>query len=212
MSEIFARFTALPGYGIAALIVLLLYTVQAQIRFGSRARSGRPGPADRMSSVALSVAAAVPVVGFVLAMKVNSASVGAYLPSWFRSAVTPGLPFTAWAGVVLAASGVALRLWAVLQLRDRYTRTLLIQDEHTVERGGPYRWVRHPGYLGSLLCLNGFALASGNWMVAVASMVATFAAYAYRIKVEDQMLSAAFGQPYDEYRRRVPAIIPRRHE
>lgn len=209
MSEILARFAALPGYGIAALIVLLLYAVQAEIRFGSRARSSRPGPADRKSTLAISASAAIPVVGFVLAMKVNSASVGAYLPSWFRSAVMPGLPLTAWAGVVLAASGVALRLWAVLQLRDRYTRTLLIQEEHSVERGGPYRWVRHPGYLGSLLCLNGVALASGNWMVLVASMLATCAAYAYRIRVEDEMLSAAFGQTYDEYRRRVPAVIPR---
>ena len=209
VSEILARFTALPAYGIAALIVLLLYAVQAEIRFGSNARSSRPGPSDRKSTLAVSGSAAVPVVGFVLAMKVKSPSVAAYLPSWFRGAVMPGLPFTAWVGVVLAASGVALRLWAVLQLRDRYTRTLLIQDQHSVERGGPYRWVRHPGYLGSLLCLNGVALASGNWVTLVASMIATFAAYAYRIRVEDGMLSAAFGPAYDEYRRRVRALIPR---
>jgi len=121
----------------------------------------------------------------------------------------PGLPFTAWIGVLLAASGVALRLWAVLQLRERYTRTLLIHDEHSVERGGPYRWVRHPGYLGSMLCLNGVALAAGNWVTLVASVIVTSAAYVYRIKVEDEMLSTAFGPSYDEYRRRVPALIPR---
>ncbi|HEX7192030.1 MAG TPA: isoprenylcysteine carboxylmethyltransferase family protein [Thermoanaerobaculia bacterium] len=208
MSEILARFTALPGYGIAALIVLLLYAAQAEIRFGSRARSSRPGPADRKSTLAVSASSAVPILGFVLAMKVHSPSVAAFLPSWFRAAVMPWMPLTAWVGVVLAASGVALRMWAVLQLRHRYTRTLLIQDQHSVERGGPYRWVRHPGYLGSLLCLNGVAVASGNWMVFVASMIATSAAYAYRIKVEDEMLSAAFGPSYDEYRRRVPALIP----
>lgn len=208
MSEILARFTSLPGYGIAALIVLLLYAVQAEIRFGKKARSGRSGPADRKSTRAVSVSAAVPVVGFVLAMKANTPSFTAFLPSWFRGAAMPWMPFTAWVGVVLAASGVALRMWAVLQLRDRYTRTLLIQDQHSVERGGPYRWVRHPGYLGSMLCLNGVALASGNWIVLVASLIATSAAYAYRIKVEDEMLSAAFGPSYDEYRRRVPALIP----
>jgi protein-S-isoprenylcysteine O-methyltransferase len=142
-------------------------------------------------------------------MKVNSGWVAAFVPSWFRGAVMPGLPFTAWIGVVLAASGVALRLWAVLQLRDRYTRTLLIQDQQSVERGGPYRWVRHPGYLGSLLCLNGVALASGNWVTLVASIIATSAAYAHRIRVEDEMLVAAFGPSYDEYRRRVPALMPR---
>lgn len=209
MSEMLARFTSLPAYGIAALIVLLLYAVQAEIRFGSKARTGRPGPADRKSTVAVSVAAGVPVLGFVLAMKVSAAWVVANVPSWFRGAAMPGLPLTAWIGVVVAATGVALRLWAVLQLRDRYTRTLLIQDEHSMERGGPYRWVRHPGYLGSLLCLNGVALASGNWTTLVASLIATSTAYAYRIKVEDEMLSDAFGRSYDEYRRRVPALIPR---
>jgi protein-S-isoprenylcysteine O-methyltransferase len=209
MSEMLARFTTLPPYGIAALIVLLLYAVQTKIRFGAKARSGRPGAADRKSTLAVSVAAAIPVLGFVLAMKVNAAWVVAYVPSWFRGAVMPGLPATAWIGVAVAACGVALRLWAVLQLRDRYTRTLLIQDEHSVERGGPYRWVRHPGYLGSLLCLNGVALASGNWVTLIASVIATSAAYAYRIRVEDEMLSAAFGPSYDEYRRRVHALIPR---
>lgn len=208
MSEILARFTSLPSYGIAALIVLLLYAVQAQIRFGKRARSGRPGPADRKSTRAVSVSAAVPVAGFVLAMKASTPSIAAFLPSWFRGAAMPWMPFTAWVGVVLAASGVAFRMWAVLQLRDRYTRTLLIQDQHSVERRGPYRWVRHPGYLGSILCLNGVAMASGNWIVLAASLIATSAAYAYRIKVEDEMLSAAFGPSYDEYRRRVPALIP----
>jgi protein-S-isoprenylcysteine O-methyltransferase len=67
----------------------------------------------------------------------------------------PGLPAVAWTGVLLGALGLGLRFWAVLTLRDRYTRTLLVQDDHAIERGGPYRWIRHPGYLGSLLCLNG---------------------------------------------------------
>ena len=208
MSEFFAPFAALPAYGIAALVVFLLYAIQAEIRFGSKARSSRPGPADRKSTYALSVAAAVPILGFALAMKANTPSFAAILPAWFRGALMPGLPYTAWVGVVLAASGFALRMWAVLQLRERYTRTLLIQDQHSVERGGPYRWVRHPGYLGSLLCLNGVALASGNWITTIVSIVTTSAAYAYRIKAEDEMLSAALGPSYDEYRRRVPAIIP----
>jgi protein-S-isoprenylcysteine O-methyltransferase Ste14 len=209
MSEFVSRFMALPAYGIAALIVLLLYVVQAEIRFGTRARSSRPGPADRRSTLFLSACGLVPVFGFALAMKVNLTTIGALLPVWFRKAILPGLPFMAWLGVLLASGGVALRLWAVLQLRERYTRTLLIQDEHSIERAGPYRWIRHPGYLGSLLCLNGVALASGNWVTSVASVVVTSAAYAYRIKVEDEMLVARFGERYDEYCREVPALIPR---
>jgi protein-S-isoprenylcysteine O-methyltransferase len=210
MSDLIARFTALPGYGIAASVVLLLYVIQSEIRFGRQARTTRAGAADRKSTLALSVAAAVPVLGFVLAMKASSPTTAAMLPRWFRSAELPGLPWSKWLGVLLGACGVALRLWAVLTLRERYTRTLLVQHEHAIERGGPYRWVRHPGYLGSLLALDGIALASGNWVALLASLVVTFAAYGYRIRVEDEMLVAAFGDSYAELRRDVGALVPSR--
>lgn len=208
MSEMISRFTALPAYGIGAVIVLLLYAIQSEIRFGSRARTIRAGASDRKSTLAVSLATAVPLLGFVLAMKANSSSMSSVVPDWFRHAALPGLPALAWVGVVLGVCGLALRLWAVLRLRERYTRTLLVQDQHSIERGGPYRWVRHPGYLGSLLCLNGIALASGNLVTLLASIVATSAGYAYRIKVEDEMLVAALGPSYAEYRRQVRALVP----
>jgi protein-S-isoprenylcysteine O-methyltransferase Ste14 len=207
MSDFFAPFIALPGYGIGALLALILYAIQSEVRFGKRARAMRAGPSDRWSTQAVSLAAAVPVLGFALAMKARS-STWSFLPHWFRNARLPAMPAIAWFGVLLAFSGIALRLWAVLTLRDRYTRTLLIQDEQKIERRGPYRWVRHPGYLGSLLCLNGVALASGNAVTLVASLVVTLAAYSYRIKVEDQMLVAAFGDSYDQYRRETHALLP----
>jgi protein-S-isoprenylcysteine O-methyltransferase Ste14 len=208
ISELAAPFVALPGYGLAALVVLLLYGVQSEIRFGKRARAMRAGGTDRKSTLAVTVCAAVSVLGFALGIKANSSIPPTYLPLWFRAAVLPGLPAIAWLGVALGACGLALRLWAVLQLRERYSKTLFVRDEHAVERGGPYRWLRHPGYLGSLLTLNGVALASGNWVTLLASLVATIAGYRYRIAVEDEMLVAALGEPYATYRREVPALIP----
>jgi protein-S-isoprenylcysteine O-methyltransferase Ste14 len=211
MSELFSRFTALPGYGIGALVVLLLYALQSEIRFGSPARRIRASRSDRKSTLFISVSGAVPVVGFVLAMKAGSPVVSTLLPQWFRHAVMPGLPGVAWLGVALGICGLALRLWAVLTLRDRYTRTLLVHNEHSLERGGPYHWVRHPGYLGSLLCLNGIALASGNSIILLASLAATWGAYGYRIRVEDAMLVAALGPSYGEYRQQVRALLPSFH-
>jgi len=208
MPDLIAKFAALPGYGIAALIVLLLYAVQSEIRFGKRARSRRAGAADRGSTVVLSVAASVPALGLVLALKKDSPGWASLLPAWFPSATIPGLPAIAWAGVACGGCGLALRLWAVLTLRERYSKTLLIQEGHSIEHGGPYRWVRHPGYLGSLLTLNGIALASGSWPVLFASLIATLAAYIYRIRVEDRMLITALGSPYVDYQRRVRALFP----
>ena len=191
-----AGIRALPAYGIAALTVLMLYTLQAELRFDARARSGAAGASDRGSTVALSLSSLVPVFGFVLAMKGR------------LDVSLPGMPAAAWCGVILGALGLLLRLWAVLTLRERYTRTLLLQDEHRIERGGPYRFVRHPGYLGSLLTLNGVAMASGSVAALLASLAATLAAYAYRIRVEDAMLVAAFGAAYEQYRLRTRALLP----
>ena len=209
MPEYLEGFASLPPHGLAALLVLLLYVLQSEIRFGARARSHVATASDRGSTIALSAGALVPVLGFALAMKAGRIS---WIPQWFAAAVLPAMPLVAWIGVVAAAAGLALRLWAVLTLRERYTRTLLTHDGHALERRGPYRWVRHPGYLGSLLCLNGIALASGNWMVLAGSLLATFAAYRYRIRMEDLMLLRTFGDAYAAYKREVGAIFPMRPE
>jgi hypothetical protein len=44
MSELISPFKLLPGYGMGGLIILLLYAVHSEIRFGSRARTLRTGP------------------------------------------------------------------------------------------------------------------------------------------------------------------------
>jgi len=206
MFDLFRPFTALPAYGMAALMVLLLYGVQSEVRFGRKARTISPGSADRGSTLAVSLSSAIPVLGFVLAMKARSSPERALLPSWLGA--IPGMPVIAWMGVGIGALGLLVRLWSVLTLRDRYTRMLRTGTDQALERGGPYRFVRHPGYLGSLLSLNGIAVASGDLLTAIASIAATSAAYAYRIHVEDAMLIARFGNLYQSYRREVRALIP----
>jgi protein-S-isoprenylcysteine O-methyltransferase Ste14 len=206
MSSVLRPFAALPGYGVGALLVLLLYAVQSEIRFGPKARTMSTGPADRGSTLAVSLSAVVPVLGFVLAMKRRESEAHALLPSWFG--IMPGMPAIAWVGVVLGTLGLLVRLWSVLILRNRYTRTLLTQAGQILERRGPYRFVRHPGYLGSLLCLNGIAMASGDLLTLIASLAATTAAYAYRIRVEDEMLIAQFGASYRTYCGEVGALMP----
>ena len=199
-----------PPHLAAAVAVLILYVVQAELRFGKTARASKPGAADRGSTWVLSYAVLIPILGLVFAIEFttspNMHGLAFFGPS--SPAAMPGMPAVAWLGVAAGALGLALRLWAVLTLRERFTRTLLVHDEHALERRGPYRLVRHPGYLGSLLTLNGIALATGNAVVFVASLAIIGAAYVYRIRAEDAMLIAAFGAPYEEYRREVKAVIP----
>src|SRR6266404_9996030 len=177
IEDFIAGFRSLPAHGMAAVGVLLLYAVQSEVRFGAKARTMWAGPADRWSTIAVSLASCVPVLGLIVAMRGDQSTLLRALPHWLRDPGTlPGMPLIAWVGVGLGVAGILLRLWALLTLRQRYTRTLRVDEGHLVERGGAYKFVRHPGYLGSLMCLNGLGLASGNTVIFLAGLVATITA------------------------------------
>ena len=63
-------------------------------------------------------------------------------------------------GLGLEAAGLALRAWSMRTLGRSYSRTLRVGDAQQLVDSGPYRFVRHPGYAGSLLIWTGFALTS----------------------------------------------------
>src|SRR5438270_11707646 len=71
MSELFARLAdflgfAVPPYAMAAIVVILLYAVQSEFRFGKKARTYRSGSEDRGSTRSVSLSSLVPIVGFAL--------------------------------------------------------------------------------------------------------------------------------------------------
>jgi protein-S-isoprenylcysteine O-methyltransferase Ste14 len=113
------------------------------------------------------------------------------------------------AGLALMGTGVALRVWAMRTLGEFFTRTLtLLPDQHLVV-AGPYRVVRHPGYLAQIAVLvAGSALVSLNAWVVSAVGPLLLAAYAYRIRAEERMLESRFGEAYRGYRARTWRLIP----
>ena len=89
-----------------------------------------------------------------------------------------------------------------------YTRTLTAtSDQHVVARG-PYRWVRHPGYLGSLLTWVGAAAATRNVLVVVLVLAVLLLAYARRMAAEEAMLVQSLGEAYVAYQRRSWRLVP----
>ena len=59
-------------------------------------------------------------------------------------------------------AGVALRWYASYRLGRFFTRDVATQVDQTVVRDGPYRFVRHRSYSGTLLTLRGIGLALDN--------------------------------------------------
>ncbi|MES0362289.1 MAG: isoprenylcysteine carboxylmethyltransferase family protein, partial [Anaerolineales bacterium] len=112
---------------------------------------------------------------------------------------------------VLAIVGVGWTIWAlglfvnfrlepmVDDLRDKQSESRLVTDR------GPYRWIRHPLYLSSLLMIWSypdltldrllFNLLFSIWVIVA-------------IILEERGLVATFGEAYRNYQREVPILIP----
>jgi len=78
-----------------------------------------------------------------------------------------------------------------------------IQEErgHRVATGGPYRFVRHPGYSGAITAILGTPLLLGSLWAVLPSVLAG-ALYVLRTSLEDKSLLRELAG-YGDYARRV---------
>ena len=111
-------------------------------------------------------------------------------------------------GTGLFLAGLCLRWWAIITLGRFFTVDVTIEKDHEVVERGPFRLVRHPSYSGVLLAFFGFALTLGNWAALLVIFVPIFVAFAYRMRVEEEALSAALGSRYTDYMRRTKRLVP----
>jgi len=111
-------------------------------------------------------------------------------------------------GIALMVTGVAFRWYSVSVLGRYFSFQLAIQPGQTVVQDGPYRWIRHPSYTGSLITMLGLGLVFTNWLSLLVVLLAGFIGYSYRVMVEEQILIAALGDPYREYMKRTKRFIP----
>ncbi|MBI2328435.1 MAG: isoprenylcysteine carboxylmethyltransferase family protein, partial [Chloroflexi bacterium] len=112
-----------------------------------------------------------------------------------------------WAGLALFALGITVLAAAVRTLGELYTSYLGIQPEHRLVTSGPYRYVRHPGYLGELLSMFGIGFALSS-VVGLALAFLSLLLVLKRIKQEEEMLTAKFGNEYRAYMGRTKRLIP----
>lgn len=114
----------------------------------------------------------------------------------------------AWLGIALAALGLVLRPWAMRTLGASYSRNLRTDADQKLVTEGPYRWVRHPGYAGSLAVWVGATLAFHNWLATVAVAGLMTVAYGWRIRSEEQLLLERFGDAYRAYAVKTARLVP----
>lgn len=90
------------------------------------------------------------------------------------------------AGLVTLVPAIGLALW-VLATNAYASRVVRLQEGHEVVTGGPYRYVRHPMYSGTLLTWVASALALGSWWMLVPAALG-IVLFVWRTAQEDAML------------------------
>ena len=103
----------------------------------------------------------------------------------------------------LVVLGTAWALWS-LRFLDRNV-SVLAQARDVVDRG-PYRWVRHPLYLGEIVSSLGVAITANSYP-AFGLWLALCGLQAYRALREEQVLLQAL-PAYRKYRSSTAALLP----
>jgi protein-S-isoprenylcysteine O-methyltransferase Ste14 len=84
-----------------------------------------------------------------------------------------------------------------------------LNPDHELVRSGPYRLVRHPIYTSMFCLLLGTGLMlTTPFPLLLLSIVLFAIGTEIRVRIEDRLLAARFGDQFLDYRRRVPAFFP----
>jgi protein-S-isoprenylcysteine O-methyltransferase Ste14 len=111
------------------------------------------------------------------------------------------------AALVCLVAGALLRVWGTAYLGSGVMRDSALHGEGLVA-AGPYRHMRNPLYLGSWL----LALGASVLMPLDGALffLPAFSIFVFLlITTEERFLSAKLGNPYQQYRRLVPRLLPR---
>lgn len=130
----------------------------------------------------------------------------AYLGRFLSWGVVTGA--SQYLGLAVMVAGIAFREWAVVVLGRYFSVVVAVEADHHLVTHGPYRWLRHPAYTGGLLAMAGFTLALGSWLMVFPILALLLLAFSYRIRLEEQVLSAAFGTLYRDYMARTWRLFP----
>lgn len=113
-----------------------------------------------------------------------------------------------WPGIGMILLGMIIRFIAIRSLGRFFTVDVAIRQGHMLKKDGMYKYVRHPAYSGSLLSFLGFAISLNNWVSLLIVVIPVTAAFLYRIRVEEAMLTASFGAEYEAYQRTTNRLLP----
>jgi protein-S-isoprenylcysteine O-methyltransferase Ste14 len=143
----------------------------------------------------------------------------AYFCIWFYplmqrqfSPVVPESNALQWGLAFLTVAIAVASVWLVnvsaRRLGKQWALAARLVEGHTLIKDGPYRFVRNPIYTGMFGMLVATGLVLTQWIPLLVAIVLFIAGTWIRVRSEERLLRGAFGPEFEDYARRVPAMIP----
>jgi protein-S-isoprenylcysteine O-methyltransferase Ste14 len=118
-----------------------------------------------------------------------------------------GIVFSLFTIGIAAGSGWLIEA-AVRTLGKQWALPARLVEGHKLITVGPYAYVRNPIYTGMLGMLIATGLAMEHWVALIVALVIFIVGMVIRVRSEEKLLRTAFGEEFEEYAKRVPAVLP----
>jgi protein-S-isoprenylcysteine O-methyltransferase Ste14 len=125
-----------------------------------------------------------------------------------RFADYPCIPVASYLGIAVDVGSLWLFYRTHRDLGHNWSVSLDLRERHTLVTTGIYATVRHPMYTGFWLMAVAQALLLPNWVAGPAGLIGFGILFFGRVRREEEMMIAAFGDEYRAYMRRSARVVP----
>lgn len=201
--------TGVAAYLIIWLVLFFSVNLRSILKFRRRASAAKTsGETTRPFNLAVAFAALGTFVYFAVVVLFSFLVLAGQEPVVIGLSLGYGLPFMIYVqvlGLGLTALGYVTFIWSVIA-RGKYAVSWDMPENQKLVTWGPYRYVRHPSYLGYFLMFIGFFCLWPDlftffpWLAIPGYYRITFD--------EEKLLIQRFGKEYVEYQEKTGRLIP----
>jgi len=110
-------------------------------------------------------------------------------------------------GICLTIIGYLLMNWATIMLDKQFSVDVTIQENHKLVTNGPYKYIRHPRYLGITIFFLGVSFTFLSWFSLYIVLITLIVLF-WRIKDEESLLHKEFGEEWGKYKEKTNTFLP----
>lgn len=125
---------------------------------------------------------------------------------WSEKRLVTGNRVILIAGFVIFLLGLALAIWARINLGKNWGTPMTLKEDPELVTSGPYAYIRHPIYSGILLAVVGCIIASSLFWVVILFIAGIY--FIYSAIEEEKIMANQFPKAYPLYKTKTKMLIP----